>query len=136
MNCLTQLYNVDAITTDKGNLKFDDKLACQLVVRSSDDGQLLVFRPDNVLDGLCTLRDCLKVGQCVLQSIQYTILGTPDGSQIRTQRYKHDFTTKVLLDGDFNIVPTKGALFIPYQLDVLLDTKNKFPKVTAIQFIA
>ena len=60
----------------------------------------------------------------------------PDGSQIRTQRYKHDFTTKVLLDGDFNIVPTKGALFIPYQLDVLLDTKNKFPKVTAIQFIA
>jgi hypothetical protein len=25
---------------------------------------------------------------------------------------------------------------LPYQLDVLLDTKNKFPKVTAIQFIA
>ena len=128
MNCLTQLYNVDSLVTDKGTINLDDQIAGQLFVRASDDAQILVYRPDNVL--------VLKCAQCVLQRIHYTILGTADGKQIYTQKYKHDFTTKVLLDGDFNIAPTKGALFIPYQLDVLLDTNKKFPKVTAIQFIA
>jgi hypothetical protein len=42
----------------------------------------------------------------------------------------------VKLDNSLNMTPSKGALFLPYQLDVLLDTKNKFPRVTAIQFIA
>ena len=136
MNCLTQLYNVDTLVTDKGTVHFDDKFAAQLFVRASDDAQIVAYRPDNVLDGILTLREVLGHPQCILKTIHYTILGTPDGSQIRTQKYKHDFTTKVLIDNDFNIIPTKGALFIPYQLDVLLDTKNKFPKVTAIQFIA
>ena len=136
MHCLPQLYNVDSLVTDKGTINLDDRIAGQLSVRASDDAQILVYRPDNVLDGLLSLRDVLKCAQCVLQRIHYTILGTADGKQIYTQKYKHDFTTKVLLDGDFNIVPTKGALFIPYQLDVLLDTNKKFPKVTAIQFIA
>jgi hypothetical protein len=127
---------VDSLVTDKGTLTLDDQLAGQLFIRSSDDAQILVYRPDNVLDGLLSLRECLKASQCVLQRIHYTILGTADGKQVHTQKYKHDFTTKVLLDNEFNIVPTKGALFIPYQLDVLLDTTKKFPKVTAIQFIA
>jgi hypothetical protein len=127
---------VDTLVTDKGTIHFDDKFAAQLFVRASNDAQIVAYRPDNVLDGILTLREVLGHPQCVLKTIHYTILGTPDGSQIRTQKYKHDFTTKVLIDSDFNIIPSKGALFIPYQLDVLLDTKNKFPKVTAIQFIA
>jgi len=136
MNCLTQLYNVDSLVTDKGTITLDDQIAGQMFIRSSDDAQILVYRPDNVLDGLLSLRDVLKVPNCVLQRIHYTILGTADGQRIHTQKYKHDFTTKVMLDSEFNIVPTKGALFIPYQLDVLLETNKKFPKVTAIQFIA
>ena len=95
MNCLTQLYNVDSLVTDKGTINLDDRIAGQLFVRASDDAQILVYRPDNVLDGLLSLRDVLKCAQCVLQRIHYTILGTADGKQIYTQKYKHDFTTKV-----------------------------------------
>lgn len=136
MNALTQLYSVDEIQTDRGTIKCDDKIASQLIVRSSDDAQFICYNPSNVLDGLYSLSDLLKCKSCRLTSIRYTIIGTSDDSAVRTQRYKHDFTTKVMLDNDLNITPTKGALFLPYQLDVLLDTKNKFPKVTAIQFIA
>jgi hypothetical protein len=136
MNALTQLYSVDEIRTDKGAIKCDDRIACQLIVRSSDDAQLICYNPGNVLDGLYSLSDLLKCTRCFLTGIRYTIIGTAGDSAVRTQRYKHDFTTKVLMDNEFNIQPFKGALFLPYQLDVLLDTKNKFPKVTAIQFIA
>lgn len=136
MNALTQLYSVDEIRTDKGTIKCDDRIACQLIVRSSDDAQLICYNPGNVLDGLYSLSDLLKCTRCFLTGIRYTIIGTAGDSAVRTQRYKHDFTTKVLMDNQFNIQPYKGALFLPYQLDVLLDTKNKFPKVTAIQFIA
>jgi hypothetical protein len=133
MNALTQLYSVDEIRTDKGTIKCDDQIASQLIVRSSDDAQFICYNPGNVLDGLYSLSDLLKCKTCLLR---YTIIGTAGDSAVRTQRYKHDFTTKVMLDNAFNISPSKGALFLPYQLDVLLDTKNKFPKVTAIQFIA
>lgn len=136
MNALTQLYSVDEIQTDRGTIKCDDRIASQLIVRSSDDAQFICYNPSNVLDGLYSLSDLLKCKSCRLTGIRYTIIGTSDDSAVRTQRYKHDFTTKVMLDNSFNITPTKGALFLPYQLDVLLDTKNKFPKVTAIQFIA
>lgn len=136
MNALTQLYSVDEIKTDKGTIKCDESVACQLIVRSSDDAQFICYNPSNVLDGLYSLSDLLKCTRCFLTGIRYTIIGTADDSAVRTQRYKHDFTTKVLMDNEFNIQPYKGALFLPYQLDVLLDTKNKFPKVTAIQFIA
>lgn len=136
MNALTQLYSVDEIRTDKGTIKCDDRIACQLIVRSSDDAQLICYNPGNVLDGLYSLSDLLKCTRCFLTGIRYTIIGTSGDSAVRTQRYKHDFTTQVGLDNSLNITPSKGALFLPYQLDVLLDTKNKFPKVTAIQFIA
>lgn len=136
MNALTQLYSVDEIRTDKGTIKCDDQIASQLIVRSSDDAQFICYNPGNVLDGLYSLSDLLKCKQCLLTGIRYTIIGTSGDSAVRTQRYKHDFTTKVTLDNSFNMSPSKGALFLPYQLDVLLDTKNKFPKVTAIQFIA
>lgn len=136
MNALTQLYSVDEIQTDRGTIKCDDRIASQLIVRSSDDAQFICYNPSNVLDGLYSLSDLLKCKSCRLTGIRYTIIGTSDDSAVRTQRYKHDFTTKVMLDDSLNITPTKGALFLPYQLDVLLDTKNKFPKVTAIQFIA
>jgi len=136
MNALTQLYSVDEIITSKGTIKCDDRIACQLIVRSSDDAQLICYNPGNVLDGLYSLSDLLKCNVCLLQGIRYTIIGTAGDSAVRTQRYKHDFTTRVTLDNYLNITPSKGALFLPYQLDVLLDTKNKFPKVTAIQFIA
>jgi hypothetical protein len=136
MNALTQLYSVDEIQTDRGTIKCDDQIASQLIVRSSDDAQFICYNPGNVLDGLYSLSDLLKCTKCLLKGIRYTIIGTAGDSAVRTQRYKHDFTTKVALDNSFNIIPSKGALFLPYQLDVLLDTKNKFPKVTAIQFIA
>ena len=136
MNALTQLYSVDEIQTDRGTIMCDDRIASQLIVRSSDDAQFICYNPSNVLDGLYSLSDLLKCKSCRLTGIRYTIIGTSDDSAVRTQRYKHDFTTKVMLDNNLNITPTKGALFLPYQLDVLLDTKNKFPKVTAIQFIA
>ena len=57
MNCLTQLYNVDSLVTDKGTINLDDRIAGQLFIRASDDAQILVYRPDNVLDGLLTLRE-------------------------------------------------------------------------------
>jgi hypothetical protein len=136
MNALTQLYSVDEIQTDRGTIKCDDQIASQLIVRSSDDAQFICYNPGNVLDGLYSLSDLLKCTKCMLKGIRYTIIGTAGDSAVRTQRYKHDFTTKVAIDNSFNIIPSKGALFLPYQLDVLLDTKNKFPKVTAIQFIA
>ena len=136
MNAPTQLYSVDAIRTDRGTIKCDDQIASQLIVRSSDDAQFICYNPGNVLDGLYSLTNLLKCRTCLLTGIRYTIIGTAGDSAVRTQRYKHDFTTKVFLDEAFNISPSKGALFLPYQLDVLLDTKNKFPKVTAIQFIA
>jgi hypothetical protein len=136
MNALTQLYSVDEIQTDRGTIKCDDQIASQLIVRSSDDAQFICYNPGNVLDGLYSLSDLLKCTKCLLKGIRYTIIGTAGDSAVRTQRYKHDFTTKVVLDNSFNIIPSKGVLFLPYQLDVLLDTKNKFPKVTAIQFIA
>lgn len=135
MNCLTQLYSVDVIKTDHGNLNFDDAHAAQLIVRNSNDAQILVTNPANVLDGLLPLSELLRTTKTRLRSIQYTIIGTPDGSKVHTQRYKHDFTTDVTLDNELNLRTSRGALFIPYQLDVLLDT-NRFPKVTAIQFIA
>jgi hypothetical protein len=136
MNALTQLYSVDEIQTDRGTIKCDDQIASQLIVRSSDDAQFICYNPGNVLDGLYSLSDLLKCTKCMLKGIRYTIIGTAGDSAVRTQRYKHDFTTRVAIDNSFNIIPSKGALFLPYQLDVLLDTKNKFPKVTAIQFIA
>jgi len=136
MNALTQLYSVDEIRTDKGTIRCNDSIASQLIVRSSDDAQLICYNPGNVLDGLYSLSDLLKCKSCRLTGIRYTIIGTCDDSAVRTQRYKHDFTTPVTLDNSLNMTPSKGALFLPYQLDVLLDTKNKFPKVTAIQFIA
>jgi hypothetical protein len=136
MKALTQLYSVDEIQTDRGTIKCDDQIASQLIVRSSDDAQFICYNPGNVLDGLYSLSDLLKCTKCMLKGIRYTIIGTAGDSAVRTQRYKHDFTTKVAIDNSFNIIPSKGALFLPYQLDVLLDTKNKFPKVTAIQFIA
>ena len=136
MNALTQLYSVDLIKTDHGTLNFEDRHAAQLIVRSSDDAQILVINPANVLDGLIPLSQLLKgATKTRLRSIQYTIIGTADGTRVHTQRYKHDFTTDVALDDSLNLIPSRGALFIPYQLDVLLDTR-KFPKVTAIQFIA
>ena len=136
MNALTQLYSVDLIKTDHGNINFEDAYAAQLFVRSSIDAQIVVINPANVLDGILTLSHLLKgATKTRLRSIQYTIIGTADGSRVHTQRYKHDFTTDVLLDNELNLRATRGALFIPYQLDVLLDTR-KFPKVTAIQFIA
>ena len=136
MNAITQLYSVDEFKTDHGTVKCDDKVACQLIVRSSNDAQLICYNPGNVLDGLFSLSDLVRVTKSKLLSIRYTIIGTADSSAVMTQRYKHDFTTPVLIDNNLNITPTKGALFLPYQLDVLLDTKDRFPKVTAIQFIA
>lgn len=136
MNALTQLYSVDLIKTSHGNINFDDAYSAILLVRSSFDAQIVVTNPANVLEGLSSLEELIPgTLRTSLLSIQYTIIGTADGSRVHTQRYKHDFTTNVKLDNSLNLIPTKGALFIPYQLDVLLDTR-KFPKVTAIQFIA
>jgi len=60
MNALTQLYSVDEIRTDKGTIRCHETVACQLIVRSSDDAQLICYNPSNVLDGLYSLSDLLK----------------------------------------------------------------------------
>ena len=136
MNALTQLYSVDLIRTSAGTVNFEDRWAAQLFPRSAHDAQIVVTNPADALEGLASLDELLPgTRRTKLLSIQYTIIGTADGSKVHTQRYKHEFTTPVSLDLNLNILAERGALFIPYQLDVLLDT-HRFPKVTAIQFIA
>ena len=136
MNFLTQLYGVDKLVTDNGTILFDEKLAAQMFIGSNFEATIVVYNPADVLCGTFNLQQILKVTKTALREIVYTLVGSYDGEKILVQRYKHKFTSEVTLTNVFNLVPSKGSLFIPYQLDVLLSTNDKFPRVTAVQFIA
>jgi len=78
-------------------------------------------------------------GEGLLKYIEYTLVGSPSEGKVGVQRYKHTFKTRVTVSegeaDDVVITAKNGALFIPYQLDVLLDTQE-FGKVQGVQFIA
>ena len=136
MNFLTQVYGVDKLVTDNGTILFDEKLAAQMFIGSNFEATIVVYNPADVLSGTFNLQQVLKVTKTLLKEIVYTLVGSYDGEKILVQRYKNKFTSAVNLTNTFSLVPTKGSLFIPYQLDVLLSTSDKFPRVTAVQFIA
>lgn len=137
MNAITQFYSVDMIRTSEGVLKFEGDVAAQLIVVDHREGQLLVTNPSQPLDGPYRIKDFFKTRKPVrLERIQYTILGWAGGKKIHHQAYHHDFKIPTYLGSSWGIIPSKGPLFIPYQLDTLLDTHDQFPKITAIQFIA
>jgi len=136
MNFLTQLYGVDKLVTDAGTIEFNEKIAGQMYPTSAFGATIVAYNPANVLDGPLFLKEVLGVPKTALREIVYTLVGSYDGEKILVQRYKHKFTSEVTLTNVFNLVPSKGSLFIPYQLDVLLSTNDKFPRVTAVQFIA
>ena len=134
MNSLTHLYSVEELVLSDGSkIRFDDVLAAQLIVHSSQVGQLIVTTPSNVLDGPVNLIDVIDKRSAKLKEIRYAIIGTADMKHVRTQRYHHEFKAPTQIE--WFITTSAKSLFVPYQLDVLLDTKE-FPKVTAIQFIS
>lgn len=136
MNALTQMYSVNSLVLSGRRVSFDEELACQFFVLDKNRCQFVVTTPAMVLDGPKTLRQVVGKGHARLDRIEYTIIGTADGQRIHTQPYFHDFSADVDVDDSFVAECRVKALFIPYQLDVVLDTKNRFPKVTAVQFIA
>jgi len=136
MKALTQFYSVDKLVIGGSGRRgatvdFDDGLACQMQVMSPRLCQFVVTNPSRALDGPLKWQ---WPGE--LKSIEYTIIGSPDGQRVGFQRYKHEFTTRVRVDSDGICEAMTGALFIPYQLDVLLDSKGAFGRVQSIQFIA
>lgn len=137
MKALTQFYSVDVLTIGQKRIRFDEptdpNLACQMIPLSPSQCQLLITNADRALDGLIDLATVLPTGY--LNYIEYTIIGTPNGQQVGHQRYSHKFTTKVKVSASGVVTAERGALFLPYQMDVLLDSKQ-FDKVQGIQFIA
>lgn len=138
MKALRQFYNVDRLVTDKFDVRFTGDAACQMLVQGADSCQLVLTDSTNAIAGPLRWHDVTSPNwqSAAVHRIEYTIIGSPDGERVGAQRYFHDFTTYVtLLSKTGEIRANKGALFIPYQMDVLLDT-TKFGKVTGIQFIA
>lgn len=137
MKALTQFYSVDVLVIGGKRIRFDEEtdpnLACQMIPLSPTQCQLLITNADRALDGLLDSSSVLPVGN--LTHIEYTIIGCPDGKAVGHQRYEHKFTTPVRVSASGVVTAEKGALFLPYQMDVLLDSK-KFGKVQGIQFIA
>lgn len=137
MKALTQFYSVDVLVIGGRRIRFDEdtdpNLACQMIPLSPTQCQLIVTNADRALDGILDISQAIPVGN--LSHIEYTIIGCPDGKSIGHQRYEHKFTTPVRVSASGFVTAEKGALFLPYQMDVLLDSK-KFGKVQGIQFIA
>jgi hypothetical protein len=137
MKALTQFYSVDVLVIGQKRIRFDEptdpNLGCQMIPLSPTQCQLLITNADRALDGILDFATVVPVGD--LKHIEYTIIGSPDGAHIGHQRYEHKFTTKVRVSASGTITAERGALFLPYQMDVLLDSKA-FGKVQGIQFIA
>jgi hypothetical protein len=132
MTALTQFYQIDKIVTDKWTVVFDEiEAACQMVVLSEHTAMMCMTNPSRALDGSLTW----AWPEAHIQSIEYTLYGSPDGQRIGMQRYQHKFTTDVVISRGGTMMAKQGALFIPYQLDVILDSKA-FGKAQGIQFIA
>jgi hypothetical protein len=137
MKALTQFYSVDVLVVGGKRIRFDEptdpNLACQMIPLSPTQCQFIVTNADRALDGILDLGTVIPTGN--LSHIEYTIIGCPDGKAIGHQRYEHKFTTPVRVSASGVVTAEKGALFLPYQMDVLLDSK-KFGTVQGIQFIA
>ena len=135
MKALTQFYSIDKVVIGprggrSGKTVAFDDLACQMIVHAPNEAAFIVTNPARALDGVMRWK-----WPGFLRSIEYTIVGSPDGTKVGIQRYQHKFTTPVIVSEAGVVTSTHGALFIPYQIDVLLDTKE-FGRVQSIQFIA
>jgi len=136
MNALTHFYSVEELVlADGSKVRFDDQLAAQLIVLDHQRGQLVVTTPGNVLDGPVSMSEVIGKKWAKLSEIRYAIIGTADYKRVHHQKYHHQFKAETVIDKEWRITTDAKALFVPYQLDVLLDTKS-FPKVTAVQFIS
>jgi hypothetical protein len=135
MKALTQFYSVDVLTVDGRKIRFDgqEPIACQMIPLDSQRCQFIATNSERALDGILDFASVYQPG--FLKYIEYTIIGSPDGVAVGVQRYSHKFTTPVRLSASGIATAENGALFLPYQMDVLLDTR-KFGKVQGIQFIA
>lgn len=143
MNALTQFYSVDLLDFGKNRVyEFDHTTdaAVQMIPLNAWQAQLIVTNRRNAMDGVQSFHETIKGG--ILRRIEYTIIGSPDQKKVGIQRYKHDFKKRVQVEPDaantdlgLIYTPDAYALFVPYEMNVLLDT-NEFTKVTAIQFIA
>jgi hypothetical protein len=136
MNALTQLYSVNSLTLNGRKISFDDKIAAQYFPLDRKSCQFVVVNPSNILEGPLRLVEVIGKVRATLTRIEYTAIGMADGERLFMENYFHDFTSEVVVNDSFVARATSKSLFIPYELDVVLDTKNKFPKVTAVQFIA
>jgi len=130
---ISQIYSVQNITIGKNRYIFGDDVECQMFVMDQYRALLQLTNPQRALDGILTFHQTVKPG--ILQHIEYTIIASVDGQTVKQQRYEHSFTTKAAVDRDGVIWSNPGALFIPYQLNVLLDS-NKFGRAQSVQFIA
>lgn len=136
MNSLTHMYSVEELVLSDGSkILFDDGLAAQMIVINHKCGQLIVTTPSNVLDGPVSLSEVVGKKWVQLREIRYAIIGTADMKRVHYKKYHHVFKAETVMHKDWRITTEAKALFVPYQLDVLLDTKE-FPKVTAVQFIS
>lgn len=135
MKALTQFYSVDVLTVDGKRHRFDgqEPIACQMIPLDPNRCQFIATNSERALDGVLDFATVCQPG--LVKYIEYTIIGSPDGKAVGVQRYSHKFTTPVRLSASGIATSEKGALFLPYQMDVLLDTQ-KFGKVQGIQFIA
>lgn len=140
MKALVQFYSINKLVIDGQEVVFNmpgtPNLACQMLPLSHQVALLLLTNADRAMDGLMAWDGHCPSGN--LSRVEYSIVGTPDGRRVGMQHYHHDFTTPVEVEASdigATITATRGALFIPYQLDVLLDTKV-FGKVQSVQFIA
>ena len=113
-------------------------LAVQLVPLDHRSAMLVATNADRALDGIVRWNDLRVRG--TLSRIEYSAVGTPDGERIEVVHYHHDFTTPVEIGArypgfDLGIIRSRDALFIPYTMDVILDT-SVFGRVQGVQFIA
>ena len=143
---MNQTYLLRKLVTNQGAIDLDELgLQAQLIPQNKEWCLILTTDPTNALEGAIDLLDHVRIGSAKVSEIRYTLSGTGHDSETIYEEFKHTFTTPVHLQRSgpktewpalAELVTEGNALFIPYQLDVLLGTKNKFPKVTAVQFIA
>lgn len=132
MSSLVQIFHVNAIVVGTTRHEFDGDLSCQFFPHGPLAAHFVLTPLFDILDGEIAWDDHCEIG--AVKEIEYTIIAVC-GTKVLRQQYRHEFTTPVKIDGDGFMSALRGALFIPYQLDVLVDS-NQFPKVTSVQFIA
>lgn len=130
---ISQIYSVQKLTIGRTKYVFGEDVECQFFPTGVHSAHLLLTNPQRALDGILSFYQHIKPG--ALKHIEYTIIGSVNGETVKQQRYEHRFTTPVRIHNDGTMTASKGALFVPYQLNVLLDS-TKFGRAQSIQFIA